>query len=58
MKIPNRIKSFFKNHQRSKLEKVVFSKRQCPHCVSRGMFVFNTNPKIKLESEIDNEKNH
>jgi hypothetical protein len=53
-----KIKLLMKLQQKSEVNSVIHIDKQCPHCASRGMFVFNSSPKIKPESETSDEKNH
>jgi len=58
MKLFERLKSLVQESKSKQVETIVISKKQCPHCVSRGLFIFNnsvsteTNVK-KLKSETD-----
>jgi len=52
MKLVKRIKSFFRNDNAIQSEKIVISQKSCPHCTSRGMFVFNDTPKAQLNSKV------
>jgi hypothetical protein len=57
MKLVKRIKSFFRNDNAIQSEKIVISQKSCPHCTSRGMFVFKNTSNIKTEIGESNE-NH
>jgi hypothetical protein len=46
MKIADRIRSIFNSRKSQKIETIIISEKQCPHCASRGMFVFNNIPNI------------
>ena len=56
MKLFEKIKSFFKDNSSIKTEKIILVKKSCPHCTSRGMFVFNDTPKIETKIGESNEK--
>jgi hypothetical protein len=45
MKMIDRIRLIFKNNSAIETNKIVVLK-SCPHCTSRGMFVFNNTTKI------------
>jgi hypothetical protein len=50
----NKIKSFFKNDRRIETEKFLIAQKSCPHCASRGMFIFNDAPVISTTiSEVE-----
>jgi|GEM_PF-2958784 len=58
MKLFERIKSLVQESKSKQVETIIISEKQCPHCASRGLFVFKdsvstkTNFK-KLKSETD-----
>jgi hypothetical protein len=56
MKITDRIRSLFNRSKSHQVETIIISKKQCPHCSSRGMFVFNNTSKIKSKIGESNEK--
>lgn len=56
MKLLEKIKSFFKNDTSIKSEKIIIAQKSCPHCASRGMFVFNDNLNTKTKIGESNEK--
>jgi protein-disulfide isomerase len=56
MKIKDRIRSLFNRSKSQKVETIIISEKQCPHCANRGMFVFNDTPKIKSKIGESNEK--
>ncbi|MBK6913175.1 MAG: hypothetical protein IPH11_05735 [Ignavibacteriales bacterium] len=43
MKLLKKIRSFFKNDNLIETEKFVIAQKSCPHCASRGLFVFKDN---------------
>jgi hypothetical protein len=47
MKFIERIKSLIKKSKPQQVETKINFEKQCPHCTSRGMFVFNNTSKIK-----------
>lgn len=51
MKLLKKIRSFFKNDNLIETEKFVIAQKSCPHCASRGLFVFNDTPKDQLNSK-------
>lgn len=57
MKIVELLKSFFNKWKSSEVETILVSKKQCPNCVNRGMYIFNTNHKHRTENESSNENN-
>ncbi len=57
MKLIEKIKLFFKNDTSIETPKFIIAQKSCPHCASRGMFIFNTEPKIITKSDKLNEKN-
>ena len=56
MKIFNKILTLVKEKKSKQVETIVITEKQCPHCTSRGMFVFNNNSKIKTKIGESNEK--
>lgn len=56
MKLFRKIKSFFKGDSSIQTEKIILIKKSCPHCASRGMFVFNDNLNTKTKIGESNEK--
>ena len=57
MKLIEKIKLFFKNDSSTEPPKFIITQKSCPHCASRGMFVFNPEIKIITKSDKVNEKN-
>jgi hypothetical protein len=53
MRIADKIRKIFKRSKSHQVETIIISEKQCPHCASRGMFVFNDTPSKIGES---NEK--
>jgi hypothetical protein len=45
LKFLDKLKSVFKNDNKVETEKIIISQKSCPHCTSRGLFVFNDTPK-------------
>jgi len=56
MKIADRIRSIFSRSKSQKVETIIISEKQCPHCVSRGMFVFKSTYKSKSNNGELNEE--
>lgn len=56
MRIAEKIRSLFIRSKSNKVETIIISEKQCPHCANRGMFVFNGTPKIKSKIGEFNEK--
>jgi hypothetical protein len=56
MRIAEKIRTIFNRSKSQKVETIIVSEKQCPHCASRGMFVFNNTPKIKSQIGESNEK--
>lgn len=55
MKITDWIRALFNRSKSNQVETIIISEKQCPHCTSRGMFVFNDTPVISKninESEL------
>ena len=46
MRIADKIRTIFNRRMSHQVETIIISEKQCPHCASRGMFVFNDTPKI------------
>jgi hypothetical protein len=55
MKFYDRIKIIFKKLQSTAVETIVIQEKQCPHCVNRGMFIFDSTHKSKKEKSVTNE---
>ena len=55
MKSIERIKSIIKKSKSKQVDTTIIFEKQCPHCTSRGMFVFNNNSKIKTKIGESNE---
>ncbi len=51
MKIFNKILTLVKEKKSKQVETIVISEKQCPHCTSRGMFVFKDNASLKAKSK-------
>jgi hypothetical protein len=58
MKILERIKTLFNKSRSNQVETIIISEKQCPHCVSRGMFVFNSPSDKKTKHGHPNEKSN
>jgi len=56
MKVINSIKLFFNKLFSNKTETVVITEKHCPHCSSRGMYIFNSTSKTKIKSDCNEEK--
>lgn len=54
MKLLEKIKSFFNDDTPIKSEKIIIVQKSCPHCASRGMFVFRDNLNTQLDSKGSN----
>jgi len=59
MKIIERIKSFINKSESQQVDTKINFEKQCPHCSSKGMFVFNdcsntqvNSSKSKLEPNV------
>lgn len=48
MNLFDRIKTLVKENKSKQVETIIISKKQCPHCTNRGMFVFRDNLNIKI----------
>ncbi len=46
MKLFEKIKLFFKDNSSIKTEKFISAQQSCPHCASRGLFIFKSTSKI------------
>jgi hypothetical protein len=57
MNLTDKIKNMFQRREHHKVETVIIKERQCPHCTTRGLFVFNSLSDIKNNSGNVNEKN-
>ena len=57
MKLIEKIKLFLKNDTSIETPKFIIAQKSCPHCASRGMFIFNSGLKTITESDKVNEKN-
>jgi len=58
MKILERIKTLFIKSKSHQVETIIISEKQCPHCASRGMFVFNSPSDKKTKHGHPNEKSN
>lgn len=56
MKFTERIKSLIKKSKSKQVDTTIIFDKQCPHCTSRGMFVFYDTSKIKTKIGESNEK--
>ena len=56
MKFIERIKSLIKKSKSQQVDTTIIFEKQCPHCTSRGLFVFNDTSKIKTKIGESNEK--
>jgi hypothetical protein len=56
MKFIKRIKSFLKKSESQQVDAKINFEKQCPHCTSRGMFVFNNLLNTKTKIGESNEK--
>ena len=58
MKITNKIRSLFDRSKSQKVETIIISEKQCPHCASRRLFVFSDTPVIsKNNNELELKTN-
>lgn len=55
LRMTEKIKSFFKLSDKKQKEDVVIVQKSCPHCVSRGMFVFKNTTIHNLSNDSKNE---
>ncbi len=46
MRIADTIRYIFNRSKSHQVETIIISENKCPHCASRGMFVFNDTPII------------
>ncbi len=56
MKFIERIKSLIKRNKSRQVETSIIFEKQCPHCTSRGMFIFNSPSQTKIRNGKSNEK--
>ena len=56
MKFTDWIRALLNRSKSNQVETIIISEKQCPHCASRGMFVFNDTPLIKSKIGESNEK--
>jgi hypothetical protein len=56
MKFIERIKTLIKKSKSQQVDTTIIFEKQCPHCTSRGMFVFNDTSKIKVKIGESNDK--
>lgn len=56
MKFVNRLKFLSKQSKEAQPANRIKFNKQCPHCSSRGIFVFNDKSKIKPINGETNEK--
>lgn len=50
-----KVKSFFRSDNEIRTEKFVIAQKSCPHCASRGMFIFDSSAKTKNSKGQSNE---
>ncbi|MFZ1282465.1 MAG: hypothetical protein WAR59_16620 [Ignavibacteriaceae bacterium] len=50
-----KIKTLVKENKSKQVETIIISKKQCPHCTSRSMFVFKDSTKTKTKIGESNE---
>lgn len=50
MKFIERIKSLIKKSKSQQVDTTIIFEKQCPHCASRGMFVFNDRSNTQVNS--------
>lgn len=55
MKLPEKIKSFFNDDASVKTEKIIIAQKSCPHCASRGLFVFKSTDNSQISNGKSNE---
>lgn len=53
MSIADKIKTLFQRSKTNKVETVIIKERQCPHCVSRGLFVFSPSTEKKTNGNLN-----
>ena len=58
MMLLEKIKTLFNRSMARKVETIIISEKQCPHCTSRGMFVFKSPSQTKIKNSKSNEKNN
>lgn len=51
-----RIRTLINKSKPQQVETTIIFEKQCPHCTSRGMFIFNDNSKTKTKIGESNEK--
>lgn len=51
-----KIISFLKLRVNNSTETFIIEGKQCPHCTSRGLFIFNSDEKTKIKVKNINEK--
>ena len=56
MNLLNKIKIFLKKFKVPQVETVIISNKQCPHCTSRGLFIFNSSNETNLKNHKLDEK--
>jgi hypothetical protein len=60
LKLLDKIKSVFKNDSKTETEEIIILQKSCPHCASRGLFIFNDTSKNSIgtnEAELIDKKN-
>ena len=60
LKFLDKLKSAFKNDNKVETEKIIITQKSCPHCASRGLFIFNDTPNSTAINEaelMDKNKN-
>ena len=58
MRIADKIRSILNRSKSHQVETIIISEKQCPHCTSRGMFVFSDTPVIsKIKNELELKTN-
>lgn len=55
IRIIERIKLLIKQRQKSEVKSVIIIDKQCPHCASKGMFIFDSTLKLKNNKSEINE---
>jgi hypothetical protein len=56
MNLFKKIKTLVKENKSKQVETIIISQKQCPHCVTRGMFIFK-DTSIQRPSNVNkNEK--
>ncbi len=51
----DKIKSLLKNEDQFKTEKFIIAQKSCPHCASRGLFIFNSQSSNQNKNPLSNE---